>query len=109
MAIGTDARNLSDRAAGLEVGVLGRTGDRIEHRAAGDLRDSSAALAGQEKLVAVGIVVHVSGEERVPALKAMDDAGTQQRVDGPIHGNRRQPAASLPHALENVIGADRVM
>ena len=47
---------------------------------------------------ACAVVAGMTGEERVAALEAMHDAGRQQRIDGPVDRDRRQPLAALRRA-----------
>ena len=53
------------------------------------------------------VVEAAAGEVGVLAFEAVDDAGLEQRVDGAVDGDRREPRALLGEARENVVGADR--
>jgi hypothetical protein len=46
-------------------------------------------------------------KERVAALEAVHDAGSDQGIDGPVDGNRRQPLAAPGHAVQHLVGPDR--
>ncbi len=82
--------------------------DRVEDAFRVDLLHGVAVLARQEDRAAAGAVVHAAaGEEGVLAFEAMDDAGFEQRVDGAVDGDGREPRALLGQLGEDVVGADR--
>jgi hypothetical protein len=55
------------------------------------------------------IMAGVTGKERVTALEAMHDAGSQQRIDGPVYRDWRKPLAALGELVQNLVSPDRPM
>src|SRR5262249_55799810 len=104
------AGNLDHLGARPKAGLAGSARQRRADRVRGRLADGTAALADQEHHHAAGAVVVAAGDEGVAALDAVREALLEQEVERPIDGDRRRaPTALVLEALDQLIGADRLM
>ncbi len=109
MAFSTNAADLDKRAASVKTSGLSRRADSPECFWSLDLGHPLAIPADKGDGLLSMLVPGHAGEKRVPALQAMNEAGTLQHVQDAVNRNWSEALAFFREAFDQIVSADGLM
>src|SRR5688572_20838951 len=103
LAVGAGALNFEDRLAHVKSGRTGDGVDRPRCRRRHGFGDASAGLPGQHQHRTLVAMLGEAGEECFAAFQAMHQPRSQENVDHPIYGNRRETPALAMQLIDDLV------